>query len=264
MQAEHRQALAQLWAMGDYARLAERLRPAAGALAGALGEGHGRRALDLATGTGSVALALAADGWAVSAVDVCAPLLSQAREAADREDLVVDWREEPLEELPFRDETFAVVASSFGLIFTNDPSATLREVARCLRPDGILAFTAWTPAGYLGQMSALMARHLPQPGAATAPLRWGDAEQVAGLLGQAFAEVEIEVRTLPWRFASSEAAVDFYFTCSPAHIAAGAMLGPRADQMRTDLGDQLAALAHPGGSIDIDAEYLLVRAHRDC
>lgn len=148
MDPEQREAVAGVWALGDYAQVAARLAPAAQALAERLGDGHGRRALDVATGTGSVARALASRGWAVSASDLCAPLLGVASRTARSDGLVIDWREGSLEDAPFADETFAATTSSFGLISRPtrtrpSPScaAACARVARSPSPRGPRAAT---------------------------------------------------------------------------------------------------------------------------
>lgn len=264
MDAEQREAIAGMWATGDYARVATRLAPAAHALAERLGDGHGRRALDVATGTGSVARALASRGWAVSATDLCRPLLDHAARAAEDEGLVIDWQEGPIEEEPYGDASFSAVTSSFGLIFAPDPDAALRELRRCLLQGGALAFTAWTPGGYMGAMTAVMGEFLPgEPGAVMTHMTWGDPGPcTARLQASGFERVEITARTLPWNFADPDAAVEFYFTRSPAHVAAARGAGDRAEAMKRAVREHLASYVDDSGRVTIDAEYLLVTARR--
>ena len=148
--------------LGQHRRVesvAERLRPAAEKIADAVGDGRGRLALDVAAGTGSVAVALAGRGWRVGAVDIAPALIAHGRERT--QGLGIDWYEAPLDALPFPDSSFDLMASSFGLIFAPDPHAALTELRRCLRPGGQLAFTAWTPGGYMGQMTAVMMGFMP-------------------------------------------------------------------------------------------------------
>lgn len=251
---------AELWALGDYAQVAERLRPAALAIAAAAGEGHGRRAIDLATGTGSVALELARQGWAVSAVDACPPLLTTAEATADADDLVVDWRTAHLTELPYDDGVFELAASSFGLIFSPDPDASLAEIHRCLRPASRLLLTAWKWEGYMGRMAAIMAGFLPGPPAG--PFAWGHPDEIRQRLAEHFAEVVVEQRTVPWNFSSAHAAVEFYFTTSPPHVAALRAAGDTAADLRCSVQAYLESRAEPDGRIAVAAEYLLVDAQR--
>ena len=265
-----RRATAAMWALGDYAAIGERLQPAADELVAAVadrlgdgpGHGGGRRALDLATGTGSVALRLARRGWAVSATDLCPPLLEIARAEAAAAGLDVDLREAPLDEQPYDDQVFDAVTSSFGLIFAADEAAVLAEVRRLVRAGGVLAFTAWTPGGYLGQMSTVMGRFLPSgPPGGPDPLAWGRPEVVLERLG-AFGDPAVAVHTLPWRFPGPDAAVDFCFEHSPAHVAAARRAGPDAPAMRDAVREHLVEQVGGEGPVDLEAEYLLVTAVR--
>lgn len=108
---------------------------AARSLVALCGDGHGRRALEVATGNGALALVLAERGWAVSAVDEDAELLALAREAATQRNLVVDWQLARADALPFDAGTFSAVIS---LSARNSREAVV-EIARCLQPEGLLA-----------------------------------------------------------------------------------------------------------------------------
>jgi len=70
---------AAVWAMADYRRVAERLMPAAERLAATLGVGRGRQAIDVAAGTGNVAVCLQEQGWSVYATDVSARMVELGR-----------------------------------------------------------------------------------------------------------------------------------------------------------------------------------------
>ena len=102
----------------------------------------GARILDVATGTASVAIDLArAEGARVLALDQSEPMLrgGRARLArtgfGDRVSLVHGQAER----LPFPDETFDAVTFTYLLRYVDDPAATLAELARVLRPRGVLA-----------------------------------------------------------------------------------------------------------------------------
>lgn len=256
-----RSMVAQVWAAGDYAQVARRLEPAADALAGRLGDGAGRRALDVAAGTGSVARRLAARGWSTTASDICAPLLRQGEELAVAEGVAVAWEEAAFDELPFPDEGFAAATSSFGLIFAPDPGAALSEVARCLQPGGVLALTAWTRTGYMAEMTRTIAACLPAGPASTA-FDWGDPAWVVAALADGFEDVATESRTLPWHFPDIESTLDFYFDHSPGHLAAARAAGEHFPRMREAVGRHLEQYVGADGDVRIDAEYLLVTARR--
>lgn len=255
-------AAADLWALGDYARIGVRLRPAAVRLAATVGDGHGRRALDVATGTGAVALELAARGWAVSATDACAPLLAQAEQSARSEGHVVDLQVADLAEQPYGADSFAAVTSSFGLIFAPDPATAVTEAVRCLRPGGLLALTAWAPDGYMGEMTRAMQQFLPpSPAGGHDPLTWGDPvvarARLAGLT-----DVQVEAEQLPWAFSDADQAMALYFEHSPAHVAAARAAGDAADELRAAVRDHLASMAGADGRVDLAADYVVVSGRR--
>lgn len=261
MDEPQRRAVAEMWGLGDYRLLADRLRPAAETLSEAVGDGHGRRALDAAAGTGTVALALVQRGWRAEASDISPALIDQGREST--RELAVRWHEAPLDALPFADASFDLVASSFGLIFATDPRSALVESRRCLRPGGRLAMTAWTPEGYMGRMTATMLPFVPSgPPGAPSPLDWGSPGIAAERLEAAgFRVASSEVHSVPWEFDSPEAGARFLFENSPAHVASFTMAEGRAPEMVHAVRDHLAeAAGTENGPVRLAAEYTLTLA----
>ena len=100
------------------------------------------RVLDVATGTAGVAMALArARPGVIVGLDQSAPMLTAGRDAIDRVALASRLR---LvlgrgEQLPFADGSFDAVTVTYLLRYVDDPSATLAELSRVLRPGGTLA-----------------------------------------------------------------------------------------------------------------------------
>jgi demethylmenaquinone methyltransferase/2-methoxy-6-polyprenyl-1,4-benzoquinol methylase len=121
--------------------------------------------LDAATGTGLVARALARRNLRVAALDPSPAMVRRGIEAvraAGLDDRVrfVGGR---AEELPFADETFDAVTFTYLLRYVGDPAATLVELARVLRPGGVMASLefhvperAWAHAGWWVHTRAVM------------------------------------------------------------------------------------------------------------
>lgn len=104
----------------------------------------GERFLDLACGTGGVALIAARDGVAVTGLDLSVDQLRKARAAAEAEGLEIRFDEGDCEALPYRDASFDAAASAFGMIFTPDHARAAAELTRVCRPGARFAITTWT------------------------------------------------------------------------------------------------------------------------
>ena len=96
-------------------------------------------ALDVATGTGNTALALAPFAAHVTGLDVSPKMLEQARARAEREGIAnASFLEGRAEQLPFADGSFTLVSSRHAPHHFRDVPAFLGEVRRVLRPGGRL------------------------------------------------------------------------------------------------------------------------------
>jgi demethylmenaquinone methyltransferase/2-methoxy-6-polyprenyl-1,4-benzoquinol methylase len=111
------------------------------AMVDAVAAGRPRRVLDVATGTGGVALMLAArTGAEVTGVDLTEQMLrrgsTRLRAAGERRVRLAAAR---AEQLPFDDGAFDALTFTYLLRYVADPAATLRELARVVRPGGVVA-----------------------------------------------------------------------------------------------------------------------------
>jgi demethylmenaquinone methyltransferase / 2-methoxy-6-polyprenyl-1,4-benzoquinol methylase len=112
------------------------------ALVATIGPHPGLRVLDVATGTGMVAFALASHGAEVIGLDQSADMLAGARRrAAEHSDLGdrLTFIQGEAERLPFPDETFDALSFTYLLRYVDDPAATMRELARVIKPGGRIA-----------------------------------------------------------------------------------------------------------------------------
>ena len=132
------------WGAGEYALMAQALKPASALAVDAVNVSAGERVIDVATGTGNAALLAAARGAHVLGIDTEPALLGLARQRASA-DLDVRWVEGDAEALPVTDEHADVVLSVFGAMYAADHAAAARELVRVLAPYGRLALAAWTP-----------------------------------------------------------------------------------------------------------------------
>ena len=73
----------------------------------------------------------------------------------------IDWREGDTENLPFEDESFDVVLSTFGHIFAPNQELAGKEIVRVLKKGGRLGFTSWPPELAVGKLSEVVSRYNP-------------------------------------------------------------------------------------------------------
>ena len=143
-----------MWRRGSYEIVGDWLRPASIALLDRVEEATGeqltgKRLLDVATGTGAVAIEAARRGASLTAVDLTDELLAVAERRATEAGAEIDFALGDFDRLTdaIGDDTFDIITSSFGVIFAPDPAATANDLIDRLRPGGCLAVTAWDPHG---------------------------------------------------------------------------------------------------------------------
>ena len=117
----------------------------------------GERALDLAGGTGDVALALARAGARVTVADPSTEMMAVGRRRAGG--AAIDWVEAEAEALPFAEASFDLVTVAFGIRNVTRMDAALAEIRRVLRPDGrFLCLEFSTPRPWLAPAYGIWSR----------------------------------------------------------------------------------------------------------
>jgi SAM-dependent methyltransferase len=252
------------WSSGDYGKIAWLTVPLADVLCDAVDLRPGATVLDVATGTGHVALAAARRFCAVTGVDYVPALLETAQRRAEAEGLQVDVREGDAEQLPFAEASFDYVLSALGVMFTADHQRAADELVRVCQPGGVIGMVNWTPTGFVGEMLKTVGSHVPPPAGAQPPPLWGTEEYVRELLGDRVSDVSFTVGTITERFPSSEFFADFFVTHYGPTLKAAESL---SDDTRRVFRDDLVALADRSnraadGTLVTDWEYLVVVATR--
>jgi SAM-dependent methyltransferase len=260
LKARHRA----MWALGDYHAVATEIIPDLGPeLVEAAHLGPGDHVLDVAAGSGNVAIPAAATGAHVVATDLTPELLDQGREDAEAAGVSLEWQTADAEHLPFDDDSFDAVTSCVGVMFAPHHQAAADELVRVCRPGGRIALISWTPSGFIGQMFAAMKPYVapPPPGAQPPPL-WGDLSHVRELLGDRVTDLRASQQLLRAEGMADPVAFREYFKKNYGPTIA-AYRGLEDDPVRTaELDEALAGLVErfrsPEGSVDW--EYLLVVA----
>jgi SAM-dependent methyltransferase len=148
------------------------------------GVSPGAQVLDVACGTGVVALTAARAGAKVTGVDLTPELVERARENAGLMGVEAEFMQGDAEALPLPDARFDVVVSQFGHMFAPRPEVAIAEMLRVLKPGGTLAFATWPPELLTGRTFALLGKYSPPPPpGVTPPVHWGDPNVVRERLG---------------------------------------------------------------------------------
>jgi ubiquinone/menaquinone biosynthesis C-methylase UbiE len=253
-----------VWSSGDYNKIAALTVPVSEHLVDHVGVSPTDRVLDVATGTGHVALAAARRSAESVGIDYVPELLEIARRRAEAEDLVVELAEADAEHLPYADASFDVVMSAIGVMFAADHDAAARELVRVTRSGGRIGIASWTPEGFVGGMLRTVGAHVSPPPGAQPATRWGTEEVVAGLLGEGVSDVRSETAKVTQRFTDAGAFADLFLTYYGPTFAAASRLD---DQGRAALRADLVALAEShdrgeGDGLVVDWEYRIVTATR--
>lgn len=174
-----------MWAMGDYDRFARAtvwdLGPV---LVDACRISAGHRVLDVAAGTGNVAIRAALKGASVVASDLTPEHFAAGRQGAAAAGVDLEWLEGDVEALPFDDSAFDVVTSCFGAMFAPNHRAVADEIVRVCRPGGTIGLISFTPEGTGGEFFSLLAPYAPPPPpGAESPILWGSEQHVRECFG---------------------------------------------------------------------------------
>jgi ubiquinone/menaquinone biosynthesis C-methylase UbiE len=140
--------------------------------------------LDVAAGNGNVTLAAARRWCDVTSTDYVPALLDRGRERATADQLKVEFREADAEALPFPNNSFDVVVSTFGVMFTPDQDKAAAELLRVCRSGGKIGIANWTPEGFIGQLFKTLGKYLPPPAGVRSPALWGTRSPGRRLLGR--------------------------------------------------------------------------------
>jgi ubiquinone/menaquinone biosynthesis C-methylase UbiE len=199
------------WMAGDFGKIALFSAPGARDFVAELHLKRGMKVLDIACGTGNLAIPAAQAGADLTGVDIAPNLLEQARARAATEGVTARFVEGDAEQLPFADASFDVVMSMFGAMFAPRPELVAAEMIRVCRPGGTMAMANWTREGFVGKTFAVNGRHVPPPAGLPSPLSWGDEATVNRLLQAGTKKVDCVRRTITMEYPFAPRQVLAYF-----------------------------------------------------
>lgn len=250
------------WAAGRYEAVGERIAPIADEVLDAAARRtplRGATLVDLACGTGSAALSATARGAAVTGVDITSELIALA--AGKPGGSTVTWVTADAADTGLKTASFDVAVSNMGIIFV-PPDRQVAELARLLKPGGVLSFSAWIRTDE-NPFSDPVAEVLGPPPAAFSPDQWGDAETLTERLTPHFDAIDLIRGLHPWEFDSPATALHFLRTESPVHVEIFRRAGPaRRERLAAAFRSALRPHAGPAGTVGFTAPYVIVTARR--
>lgn len=248
------------WASGNYAVVGTTLQIVGETLVEAADVRAGERVLDVAAGNGNATLAAARRFAEVTSTDYVDTLLHKGAARARAEGLDVRFEIADVEALPYADESFDAVLSTFGVMFAPDHARSAAQMLRVVRPGGRIGLSSWTPEGFIGRLFKTIGRHVPPPAGVMPPALWGTEEHLRALFGAQAENIRCERRHFNFRYRSAAHWIAVFREFYGPTLKAFAALDAAGQQaLERDLTTLLDALNTAGpSSLVVPSEYLEV------
>jgi SAM-dependent methyltransferase len=224
-----------MWGSGPYQNISDHLTIAHDHLMRVFEPRAGERWLDLATGTGEIAVRAAQGGAEVTGLDLAPDLIESAKERASEAGVEVEFETGDAEAVPHDDASFDTVTSTFGVMFAPDHEAVAGELARVCKPGGRLGLLTWHPTEGVAAFFKVMAAYQPSPPPGVgSPFQWGDRDHLQQLLGAAF-DLTYETGDCPQPGESPEATWELFSTSyGPTKALANSLDEDKREALRHD------------------------------
>jgi ubiquinone/menaquinone biosynthesis C-methylase UbiE len=252
-----------IWMAGDLLPIARSYATGAEEYIKRLGVSRGDTVLDVACGTGNLAIPAARTGARVYGIDIASYVIAQARLEARAAGCKVDFDVGNAESMAFMDGMFDATVTMFGAIFSARPAATAAELVRVTRSGGRVAMANLTPVGFAGHYVRAHAAVLPPSPGAPNLLDWGQEDKVRALFGDFVSSLTFARRSIELRFPMPPSAVSKLFvTCYGPTVTALEKLRPGDAR---DLRNEISRLVHlhnvaTDGTTAVPVEFLDVQA----
>lgn len=252
------------WTAGDYDYFSRYMETSAVEFIDRLGRPEGTTFLDVACGSGQLALVAARRSFRVTGVDIAPNAIEAARGRARFENLPVQFDEGDAEALSYADASFDTVATLYGAMFAPRPELVASELLRVTRPRGVVAMANWNAEGFIGEMFKVIARFISPPGMPS-PLLWGDPATVRQRFASGVSDLRLTTVTYTFEYPFPPAEVVEFFRkyYGPTNLGF-ASLGPGEQAaLRAELEDLWSSRNEAtDGTTRVTSEYLEVVATR--
>jgi SAM-dependent methyltransferase len=248
------------WSSGDYAIVGTTLQIVGEELCEAMDIRAGSKVLDVAAGNGMASMAAARRWCEVTSTDYVPDLLERGRARAVAGGMSIEFKEADAEDLPFDNNGFDVVLSTFGVMFTPNQEKAAAELLRVCRPKGKIGLANWTPDGFIGQVFKTLGKYLPPPDGVKSPALWGTRARLAEMFGPDASQVKCETRMFNFRYRSADHFLHVFQTFYGPVLKAFAALDPsRQEVLHNDLHALVVRMNRArDGSMVVPSEYLEV------
>ena len=175
-----------VWKLGDYRSISTMLPSISSHLVRSINVRSGEGVLDIACGNGNTAITARRMGANVTGIDITTELLDLAAEEAKIAQVDgITWREGDAQNLPFEDESFDVVLSTFGHMFAPQADLVAKEMIRVTKKGGRIGFSTWPPELAIGSIFKVNGKHLSRPAnSSPSPILWGVPEVIEKRLNE--------------------------------------------------------------------------------
>jgi SAM-dependent methyltransferase len=248
------------WSSGNYAVVGSTLQIVGEQLCEALDLKSGSKVLDVAAGNGMASLAAARRWCDVTSTDYVPALLERGRARAEAEGWTIAFQEADAENLPFERDSFDVVLSTFGVMFTPNQDKAAAELLRVCKPKGQIGLANWTPDGFIGQVFKTLGKYLPPPPGAKSPALWGTRARLTEMFDAGASSVRAESRVFNFRYRSPEHFLEMFKTFYGPVLKAFAALDPTKQQeLHNDLHALIVRMNRAtNGAMVVPGEYFEV------
>lgn len=217
----------------------------------------GSKVLDVAAGNGNATLAFAKRWCDVLSTDYVDRFLDHGRVRARAEGLDVSFQQADVQNLPFEDESFDGVVSTFGVMFAPDQPKAASEIARVCRSGGKIALANWTPQSFIGKLCPTIGRHMSAPSSFKAPANWGRPEFIEEHFRSIANAIDVTMKTYTFRYPSPEFYLEFFRTHYGLTKRAFQVVGPEGEEA---LSKDILGVIHDmntatDGTMSVPSEY---------
>ncbi|KIC46105.1 SAM-dependent methlyltransferase [Ruegeria sp. ANG-S4] len=252
------------WGSGDYSKVGVTLQITGEELAEAMDIMPSAKVLDVAAGNGNATLAFARRFCDVTSTDYVEALLHASSQRAKAEGLFVNYKVADAEKLPFAEQSFDAVVSTFGVMFTPNQKQSAAELQRVVKSGGKIGMANWTPESFIGQLFKTIGKHVPPPAGVNSPAVWGNRDWVQDTFGDNCDVVSFRHKNFMFRYRSAEHFLEYFRTFyGPMQKAFQALDGAGQAALRDDIMALIAKFdISTNASLCISSEYAEIIVER--